>query len=187
MIKVKLQGKEVDFPTCVADLTLKQFFALRQATTPIEEVCALTGLDKATISNFKDISTMHKAQALMKCIEEDMKAGFGGGPIPERVFMQGRFVVIPKDLKLQPVGAWMNVHDLLAEQSKVNEIKGNEDFTDCIPKTLAHYLYLPCHPGKEYSEEAVEAPDWMAAVMSLHINIAIPIANAFFLRFPNLL
>lgn len=187
MVEIKLNGKPVNFPTQAADLTLKQFFELRTCATPIEEVCALTGLDKNTVSNFKDLNTLKTAVGLMTVLGNDMKKGFGGGPIPKQVFIGGKFVSVPKDLKIQPVGAWMNVHQLLAEQSQVNTKAGKpDDFTDCIPKALAHYFYTPYHKGVDYSEIEAEGPEWMEQILKLPVNVAIPIANYFFLKFPNL-
>lgn len=186
-MKIKLNGNEVNFPTMASELTLKQLFELRQATSPIEEICALVGLDKNTVSNFKSMETVRRAQALMIALGEDMKNGFGGGPLPDKVFIGGKMIKVPKDLKLEPVGAWMNVHNILAEKRNEN-LQANlpEDFTDCIPKTLAHYFYAQYHKGENYSEVAVEDPAWMEKVLQLNVSVAIPIANYFFLRFPAL-
>lgn len=189
MIDLKVNGKVIPFPTSPADLTLGQFFAIRNAPpNPIDEFCAVTGIDRDTVSNFKSPDTLRTANALMLVLATELKKGaFGTGEIPDKIFFGGKLVKVPNDLKIEPVGAFFNIHNLLADKHNDN-VKANkgEDFTDCIPKTLAHYFFKHYHLGEQYNEIQAEAPEYMKKIMSMPLTAAIPLANYFFLKFPNL-
>ncbi len=188
MVEIKINGNPYNFPTFVTELSLQQFFALREAKNIIDEICAVTGLDKQTVENFKSPKALQTAVTLMNVLAADIKKGFDGATLPKSVKIGDKTIMVPRDLHLEPIGAFMSVHDILAEQAnKNNELKREPDFTDCIPSTLAHYFFTYVNPGAMYSDEAADAPEYLSLIMQLPFTVAVPIANFFFRKFPNLM
>lgn len=186
MITIKINEKEYQVPTKVQDLTLGQFFKLRQAKDILDEICALTGIDRETISNVKSYKDLQAAQAISTQISISMSKGFDNKKLPKEITFGGKTITVPKELKLEPVGAFVAVHDLLATQTNVFMQNGSQvDYTDQIPQTLAHYLYVP-YTGELYSDEKAEGPEFMEKVNQIRFVDAVPMANFFFRKYPNL-
>lgn len=197
MLKVKINGSEVDFPTTVQDLSLKQMFALKKAKDILDEIAICTGIDRNKIENFKDLKTITAANALLATLRISIEAGFDGRTFPKTVTLGIKKIKVPSELRLQPIGAFMSVSDILAEYTnkmiKQAENEGREittediNYTDCIPKVLAHYFYLPYY-GEDvlYSDTKAEDPEYMAKIMNLRLVDAVPLGNYFFLKYPNL-
>lgn len=186
MLQIKMNGQPYDFPTLASELTLKQFFAIRNAKSLIEEVCAITGMDKQTVANFKSPKDIANVTVLMNQLGADLKKGFNNKTLPKNVDMAGKKISVPKKPRLEPVGAFMAVHDIIAEEVNRCQKDGVEmDFTHRIPEILANYFYVP-YTGDLYSDEKVESDDYMEAIMSIKLVDAVPIGNFFFRKFPNL-
>lgn len=188
MLPIKLNGQPFNFPTEVSELTLKQFFALRKANGILDEICALTGIDRQTIANFKGREDLATCQALLADLGKKLSEGFDTQSIPKEVIIAGKTVSVPKNLKLEPVGAFISVHNLITEeQRRAADTEAAYDPTDIIPQVLAHYFWLP-YMGDDvlYSEEKVENEAYLEQIMSIPFTKAVPIANFFFRRYPNL-
>lgn len=188
MLPIKLNGNHYSFPTELSEINLKQFYALRQAKDMIDEICALTGLQRQTIQNFKSRTDLAKCQALLGNIAQKLATGFDDAKLPKQTVMDGKVVKVPRNLKLEPVGAFIAVHNLINEELKqCAEKKVDFDPMPIIPQLLAHYFYLPyMGDGVLYSDEGVEDEGYMEKVHTIPITDAIPIANFFFRRYPNL-
>lgn len=186
MQKVKINGKPYDFPVSVNDLTLKHFFDLRQCKDLIDEISVLTDIERETILNFKDVDTIRAARVLTESLKGSILEGFENIKLPKQVIIGEKTIRVPKELRLQPIGAFMAVSDLLGKHSKLNRREAT-DYTICIPKTLAHYFYKP-YFGDDviYNEDKAEADSFMGLIMQMKVVEAVPVANFFFRRFPNL-
>lgn len=198
MLNITINGNAVNFPTSVFDLSLKQFFALKKAKDILDEISACTGIARNTIENFKDLKTVNNAQALLATLRISIEAGFDSRNFPKEVYIGLKKIKVPAELRLEPIGAFMSVNDILAEHSNKMIADGLKqgrtittddiNFTDCIPKVLAHYFFRPYH-GEEtlYSDINAEAPEYMEKILNLPLTQAVPLANYFFLKFPNLI
>lgn len=111
-----------------------------------------------------------------------------GKRLPRQTTIGGKAVNVPKNLKLEPVGAFIAVHNLITEEHKRAAADGIDfDPTNIIPQVLAHYFWLP-FMGEDvlYSEEKIEADAYQQQIMSMPITDAVPIANFFFRKYPRL-
>ncbi len=188
MLPIKLNNVNYAFPTEVSELTLKQFFALRKAKGVLDEICAITGIARETIQNFRDRADLERCQLLLNTIGKKLKNGFNGTKLPKQITIADKTIKVPSNLKLEPVGAFIAVHNLITDEYKrCAEQNTAFDPTDIVPQVLAHYLWLP-YMGNEalYSDEHIEGEDYLEKINSIPITDAIPIANFFFRRYPNL-
>lgn len=185
-VEIKLNGDKYQFPTEASELTLKQFFELRGAKNIVDEICAVTGIDKMTIENFKNPQTLASAMTLMNVLALSIKS-FKAPVLPDYVYIGLKKIKVPKQLNLEPIGAFMSVNDILAEQTVKTELaKAEPDFTDVIPRVLSHYFFIHVFPGMQYSDERAESPEYMRDIMNMRFVDAVPIGNFFFLKFPHL-
>lgn len=206
MHKVKINGQEYEIPLTVHELTLKQFFGLRRPGNDIiDEISALSGIPRVKIENFKDIGSINAAQVIVKTLGESIQRGFDTGKKPDYVFIGMKKIKVPKDLRLQPIGAFMSAHDILSDhtntmirqaekQAKEQGVpflgldKKDINYTDCIPKVLAHYFFIHYFGESTiYSDTKAEDSDYMDKIMNMRLVDAVPIANDFFLKYPNLI
>jgi hypothetical protein len=188
MLPIKLNNIACNFPTEVSEITLKQFFTLRKAKGLLDEICALTGIDRQTIQNFRDRADLEKCQMLLNTIGTKLAKGFNGVILPKQISIAGKTIKVPKNLKLEPVGAFIAVHNLITEEhERCAEQNTNFDPTDIVPQVLAHYFWLPyMGEGTLYSDERIEDEAYLEKINTIPITEAIPIANFFFRKYPNL-
>ena len=188
MLPVKLNNAPYNFPTEVSEITLGQFFALRRSEGLIDEICALTGMDRQTIQNFKGRDDLEKCQLLLNTIGQKLQAGFEDTKLPKQTVLAGKTIKIPRNLKLEPVGAFIAVHNLIADEHKRCAAQNLEfDPTNIIPQVLAHYFWLPyMGPDVLYSDERIEDEDYMEKIYAIPLTDAVPIANFFFRKYPDL-
>jgi hypothetical protein len=188
MLPIKLNGKPYNFPTEVSDISLKQFFALRQSKGILDEICALTGIARETILNFKGREDLEKCSLLLNNLGQKLATGIDGDTLPRQTTIAGKTIRVPKNLKMEPVGAFIAVHNLITEEQKrCAEAQTEFDATNIIPQVLAHYFWLP-YMGDDvlYSDEKIENEAYQEQIMSIPVTDAVPIANFFFRKYPNL-
>jgi hypothetical protein len=188
MLPIKLNGKPYTFPTEVSELSLQQFFALRKSKGILDEICALTGIDRQTISNFKGREDLEKCHMLLSNLGKKIAEGFNSNTLPKQTTIAGKTVRVPKNLKLEPVGAFISVHNIINQEQKRCAEAGVElDPTDIIPQVLAHYFWLPYMGDNAlYSDEKIEDEAYIDQIMTIPVTHAVPIANFFFRKYPNL-
>jgi hypothetical protein len=182
MLPIKLNNLPYSFPTEVSELSLKQFFALRQSKGILDEVCALTGIERETILNFKGREDLEQCQLLLNNLGQKLALGMEGKTLPKQTTIAGKTIRVPKNLKLEPVGAFIAVHNLITEEHKcAAEANLEFDPTNIIPQVLAHYFWLP-YMGDDvlYNDEKVEQESYMDQILTIPITDAVPIANFFF-------
>lgn len=195
MVTATINGKAYDIPTDVTELSLKQFFGLRNPENKnvLDEISALTGIDRNTFENVKDLKSLKAFTDVTAILAKSIKKGFDTSKKPSDVIIGMKRIKVPTELRLQPIGAYMQAHDVLSERTNemlkqspgmtVSEI----DYTDCIPKVLAAYFFWPYHGENAlYSDIKTEAPEWIDKIMNMRLIDAVPIANDFFLKYPNL-
>lgn len=188
MVPIILNNLPYNFPTEVHELSLRQFFALRNSSGILDEVCALTGIDRETILNFRGREDLEKCQLLLNNLGAKLTKGFEGSKLPKQTTINGKAVKVPKNLKIEPVGAFIAVHNLITDEHKRCAAQNTEfDPTNIIPQVLAHYFWLP-YMGDDvlYNDEKIEDEAYMDKIMTIPITDAIPIANFFFRKYPNL-
>jgi hypothetical protein len=188
MLPIKLNTVPYNFPTELSEITLKQFFALRGSKDILDEICALTGMNRQTIQNFKSPADLEKCTLLLNNVGKKLQQSFEGSKLPKQTIINGKVVKVPHNLKLQPVGAFIAVHNLITEEYKrCADQQTDFDPTNIIPQVLAHYFWLP-YMGSDvlYSDEGIDNEDYMEQINTIPLTDAIPIANFFFRRYPNL-
>lgn len=188
MLPIKLNNIPYSFPTEVSELTLRQFFALRKSTGIIDEVCALTGINRDTILNFRGRDDLEQCRLLLNNLGQKLAGGMEGVKLPKQTTIAGKTIAVPKNLKLEPVGAFIAVHNLITEEHK-RAAAANAEFdpTNIIPQVLAHYFWLP-YMGDDvlYNDEKIESEAYIDQIMSIPVTDAVPIAIFFFRKYPNL-
>lgn len=188
MLPIKLNNVPYNFPTEVAELTLGQFFALRKAKGIIDEICALTGISRETISNFRGRTDLEKCTLLLNNLGAKLQTGFNTTKVPAETNIGNKTIRVPKNLKIEPVGAFIAVHNLITEEQKRCAAADTEfDPTDIIPQVLAQYCWLPLM-GEDalYNDEQIESEAYMQQILTMPATDAIPIANFFFRKYPYL-
>jgi hypothetical protein len=188
MLPIKLNGNPYNFPTDVHEISLGQFFALRRSKGILDEICALTGMDRESVQNFKGRDDLERCQLLLNNLGAKLAKGIEGKKLPKQTTIAGKAVTVPKNLKLEPVGAFIAVHNLISDEQK-RSAEGNTEFdpTDLIPQVLAHYFWLP-YMGDDvlYSDGKIEDEAYMQQILTMPVTDAVPVANFFFRKYPNL-
>ena len=188
MIPVKLNQQAFNFPQEVNELNLKQFFALRNATDILDEICAITGLNRQSVQNFKSADDLKTCRQLLNNLGQKINQGFNANKLPKTVTLGNKTIKIPTNLKLEPVGAFIAVHNLITDEHKRNAENDTEfDPTNLVPLVLAHYFWLP-YQGQDalYNDELIEDEAYMNLILALPITEGIPVANFFFQKYPDL-
>jgi len=188
MLPIKLNGNPYNFPTEAHEVSLGHFLALRRAKDVLDEICALTGLDRQSVQNFRGRTDLERCQLLLRNLGAKLAKGLAGNKAPKQTTIAGKTVTVPKNLKLEPVGAFIAVHNLISEEQQRNAENDTEfDPTGIIPQVLAHYFWLP-YMGDDvlYSDEKVEDPAYTEQILAMPVTDAVPIANFFFRKYPNL-
>jgi len=187
MLPIKLNNQSYNFPTEVAELTLGQFFALRGSKDILDEICALTGLDRQSVQNFRTRDDLQRCRLLLNNLGAKLAKGVAKATPPKQTVIGGKTVTVPKNLKLEPVGAFIAAHNLIAEAQK-RQAKNGEEFDplELIPQLLANYFWLPYMGEAElYSDEKVENEAYMQQILGMPVADALSIANFFFRKYPN--
>jgi hypothetical protein len=188
MLPIKLNGNPYNVPTEVNEISLGQFFALRRSKGILDEICALTGMYRQSVQNFKGRDDLERCQLLLNNLGSKLANGMESKKLPKQTSIGGKTVTVPKNLKLEPVGAFIAVHNLISDEQK-RSAEGNTEFdpTDLIPQVLAHYFWLP-YMGNDvlYSDEKIDDEAYMAHILTMPVTDAVPIANFFFRKYPNL-
>lgn len=184
-VAIKINGQPFDFPVDVNEITNKQFFGIFNAKDILDEISVITGIERSEIENFKNFKTVEVAQALMRTLAGSIAAGFDGTKLPKSFVIDGKTIDIPKELRLEPIGAFMSVHDILATHVNEETEKGvapeSMNFTSLIPKVLAHYFFKPFYGDNVlYSEEAAEKPAFMEKIMNCNFVASVQVGNFFF-------
>jgi hypothetical protein len=187
MLPIKLNQIPYNFPTEANEVTLGQFLALRRAKDILDEVCALTGMERQTILNFKGRADLQKCHLLLSSLGTKLSKALNGDKLPKQCSIGHKTIRVPKNPKMEPVGAFIAVHNLITDEYKRSTAQGLEfDPTNIIPQVLAHYLWLPyMGDGALYSDEKIEDEAWMEHILSIPVTEALPMANFFFRKYPN--
>jgi hypothetical protein len=188
MIPVKLNGTKYNFPTQLNEITLGQWLRLRKSTGAIEDLSILTGLNAKAISNFKSVDDFRKCQVLIQTLLAGYEKEAKSAKMPKSVQLGGKTIVVPKKLELEPVGAYISVHNLIANEYNTYEANGNQFSDDGIyADILSYYFWLPYNgDGAVYNDEQAEAPEYKNMILQLPFLDAITIGNFFFQKFPDL-
>jgi len=187
MLPIKLNQTPYQFPTEAGEVTLGQFLALRKAKDVLDEICALTGMDRQTVQNFKTRTDLDRCQLLLSNLGAKLQKGLDGDKLPKQTTIAGKAVKVPKNLKLEPIGAFIAVHNLITDEQKRCAEAGEEfDATRLIPQVLANYFWLP-YMGDDglYSDESIDDEAYLDKILSMPVTHALPVANFFFRKYPH--
>jgi hypothetical protein len=171
MFPFKLGSYEFYLPQDYGELTLKQFFELRNSPGDLLSVLSiLSGIEKEKWELCKDLDLEYK---LARCLEflyqpfEPKKY-----ILPDSMEINGKYYDRPKGLGVETWG-----QKLALEQEYIRIQKEDKSEFDMYPFALALY-FQPVYTGEKYKSELVDKilPD----IMNCRLEEAFPIA-AFFL------
>lgn len=171
MVVFKINDKQVPFPTSYEELTLRQFFALRDNSKNIFGVLeALSGIPskewkyKISIEQFEAISPF------ISFIQNEPPA-FDSYLMPDSIEINGNRYAIPEGLGLKT---------LIQKIAFEDAIRKNLSDVDLIPTALAIYFH-PDIDQCDFDEDRLEVCKEL--ILDCKINEAFPIAGFFFEKY----
>lgn len=192
---------KITIPSELKEITLGMMIGLDKKNadntdlSELEVISVLSGIQKDELYNVRNIDDFNEFQNHVLSLVHQIQYTFQEqAVIPKEVTISGKTVNVINNLSVEPVGAFMNCRDIIADE--INEAmaffgeeewKQNNNFKPslkCAARVLAHYFYCPVtkKPYNEFEAEAFEAE-----VTKLPMVQALPIATFFFLNYPNLL
>jgi hypothetical protein len=175
MVHFKSNGFEFSLPSCYGDLTLSQFFKLKelQSNKLIDILPILSGLDKYTWEQFADIDIDEKIAPCLEFLngEFDCHLYF----VPDYINISGKQYPKPKSVGLNTFGQKLALQSATAEAEKEGK-----NSVDVYPYALALYMQ-PIVTGKPYDSDEVDKllPD----IMECKLSEAWPLCSFFLLSF----
>lgn len=175
MYKAKLNGSEFFIPASWEEVTLKQFFDLRDKSKDfLDTISILTNTDK---SFWEDSTDLDVIEALT--IGEHSPLYYISTPPerldqfirPDKIMICGKLCTLPKGLGFGTLAQKMAFEKLISD---------NKTDVDCIPMALAIY-FQPQIDDARFSSERCEA--LIPEIMNTPIKEAFPVASFFFMKY----
>lgn len=198
---------KISIPKTIQELNISQVIAIQEAEdiTDLKVISILSGISEEKLENIVDIRDLSQFNDRVLSLNHQISYSYNELAIPEyvvfgtkKVKILGLFYVerdnkvkVLKNLSIEPAGAYLASRDLIADEiNRHIQIYGEDNWKehfmpklDVLATLLAHYFYCPV-TGKEYSEQKAEA--FKSEVLKLSVQVAMPIARHFFLKFPDL-
>lgn len=188
----------VQVPTDLGDITLGQMIAAQKFENREEKGedadfdthPFIPQLTRQMMDNM-DLDDYNFLLERMKSLAHQIKYCYNGSAIPEYVHFAGKKVKVPKNLSIEPAGAFFASRNIIADEINRHIAVYGEDYSqdvfhpalDAAAMVLAHYFYCRA-TGKLYAEQAAE--EFKEEVLKLRLVDALPIARHFFLSYPDL-
>jgi len=151
----------------------------------------IPSLTREVSDNIINVRDLEEIGHRVESIAHQIKYEYDGGKLPEYVEFGNRRIRIPRNLSMEPAGAFLASRNVIAEECNKAEKEYGENWKDnwhpsleSMALVLAHYFYYPV-TGKAYREQDAEA--FVTQVHALPLSVALPVARSFFLNYPNLL
>lgn len=179
MVHFKSNGFEFSLPSCYGDLTLSQFFKLKnlQSNKLIDILPILSGLDKAIWEQFADIDIDEKIAPCLEFLQGEFDCHLY--LVPDYITISDKQYPKPKSLALNTFGQKLALQTAIADAEKQGK-----DSLEIYPYALALYMQ-PIVTGKPYDSDMVD--DLVPAVMQCKLSEAWPLCSFFLLSFEQLL
>lgn len=186
MITKSLQtttGKiRVNIPTDLSEITLAQMIELESEIGSVTSI--VPELTKEVIDNIVSINDLVDIQDRILSLAHQIGYCYQELKMPERVVFGGKSYDVPKNLSIEPAGAYLVSRNLIADEiNACNDLeKFRPSLTGCA-KILANYFYCRV-TGKIWAEQ--QAEDFVSEIVKLPITVVLPIAAFFFRNANNL-
>ena len=184
----------VEIPTELREVTLGMLIDLRNDNSDIEAIAILSGVPLDRLYDAKSTDEFDQFTDYVLSLSHKLKYDYDkvAHRVPKNVTIAGKTVDVINNLSIEPVGAFMECRDLIAEEINHHiQAFGEEDWKtyykpdlDNAALILAHYFYCKV-TGQPY--DAFKAEEFKSEVVKLPITESLPIARDFFLNYPNLL
>lgn len=192
---------KIAIPSELKEITLGMMIALEKPNadktdlSQVEVISIFSGIPLDNLYDVRNISDFDQFQQHVLSLCHQIQYNFQEqAKMPKEVTIAGKTVNVINNLSVEPVGAFMNCRDIIADEiNEAIEFFGEEEWKQdnnfkpsvkCAARLLAHYFYCPVtkKPYNEFEAEAFEVE-----VLKLPMLQALPIATFFFLNYPNLL
>ncbi len=194
-----LSGKlSISIPSTIQEITIGQVIEMqeRPLLTDLEALSILSGAPLAELQNIKKIDEVYVFGEIILLLSGQLKSLYSNEQPPKQItfnFINGiKTVPIPRNLSVEPVGAFFAAREIIAGEigehiRKYGENEWQSTFNPSLKtccQVLAHYFYCGA-TGKLYNE--YDAEEFNSEIKKLRVMEALPIAKHFFHSYPNLL
>jgi hypothetical protein len=187
----------VKIPTHLNEVTLVQMMEMQEKANinDLEAISILSGIAIEELQNVTDINDIQLFGDAVLSLSHQIKYLYNSDAVPKKVNFQlaggDVSVNVISNLSVEPAGAFMAAHDIIAEE--INEYiklygpdNRQENFNPSLKAcchVLGHYFFCRV-TGKKYNEYEVE--EFCNEVKKLRVTEALPISKHFFMHYPNL-
>lgn len=171
MVKFKIKGEFLLFPTAHEELTLRQFFAIRDKSKDLFDTLEiLSGVSAKRWKEDISIDTFDAIAPFIEFIHQDPPA-FDSFLMPDSIEIKGKRYGVPEGLGIKSLAQKICLEDAIRKE--LTDV-------DLIPTALAIYFH-PDIDDMPFDEDRLQHT--IDLVMECRINEAFPIAYFFFSRY----
>jgi hypothetical protein len=188
----------VKIPTYMSEVTLGQVIAIqkKQYLNDLDAISILSGIPMDELHRVTNVEDFQVFGESVLSLSYQIKYLYNSNAIPRRVTFtldgQKVGVNVMRNLSIEPAGAFIAVSDIIADEinyaiNHYGDDNWKERFSPSLNaccRVLAHYFFCRA-TGKPYNEREAEA--FCAEIKKIKATQALPIANYFFLNYPDLL
>jgi len=193
-----INGKlQVKIPSSITEITLGQMMEMQEKPdlNDLDAISILSGISLVDLLNIKNANDLDVFGDCILLLSDEIKNLYNSDIVPKSILFtlgeQDIKLKVPRNLAIEPVGAFLAARDIIAEEIKEHINKfGGDDFENLFNPSLnacCHVLayYFFCRvTGKKYNE--YEAEEFCTVVKKLRVTEALPIAKHFFTCYPSL-
>ncbi len=180
--------KKIAIPTVLSEITLKMLMDTEEGVGGIPMIPELT---QDVFDNITDIKQADEIKERILSLVHQINYTYDAKAVPSRIHISGKWIDVPKNISIEPAGAYMVCRDLIAEEinqhiAKYGEEKWKEYFRPslkCCAMLLANYFYCKA-TGQLWEEQKAE--EFVNEIYKIPITQCLPIANFFFVNFRKL-
>ena len=174
--------KKLTIPTSLAEITLGQMIELEKDGNP---GIIVEGLTDELFDNIVAIQDRNDIEQRILSLAHQIGYCYQELKIPDRVKFGKDWFDVPKNLSIEPAGAYLVSRNIIAdEMNKCEDLEHFRPSLNACAKLLANYFYCRV-TGDVWGEQQAES--FVSEVLKLPVTVALPIARYFFLNYPNLL
>jgi len=189
----------VSIPTYFKELTLGQLIELKnEQLSNVEVISVLSNIPLSTLYLARDITAFDIFTNSINSLAQEILNVYDATALPKEItfrYLDGKAarktVKVISNLSIEPVGAFLNCRNIIAEEinlaiNKFGEENWKQNFHPSLESALtilSQYFYCRV-TGQVYNEYKVE--EFQNDVKYLYAYEALPIARTFFLSYPHL-
>lgn len=198
-VQTKAGKVKVNIPTSLSEITVGQMIEMESPKS--NEIPLIPQLTEEVVNNIINYQDLIDIRERVLSLFHKIKYEYQESKLPEYIvfgtktnrfgFIKENRIKVPKNLSMEPAGAYLACRDLIAEEiNRHITLYGEDDWkTNFVPslKTcsmiLAHYFYCPV-TGNLWSEQKAE--EFQSEILKLSVQEALPVARFFIRMYPDL-